>query len=119
MLKRILGYVLRLSYFFLSAYFLPILLTFAFNYSKGIQNNEDGILFIPFAMLLIVITVLSNVLSTIRMFRTNKDNPRGRLLIITALSVIFIVSVLLTLSNWQSFFEYFAYYKGLNLTSKR
>lgn len=115
MWKRILHYIAKAAYLFLSAYCKPIFLLTAFNYGKGIQNNEDGILFIPVGFVLIVVSVLLDVMVVRGELKRHKDSRRDQLFIVTVCIFIFAVSIILTFSAWETFFECLGHYRGLNL----
>lgn len=119
MLKHILYYIVSAAYISSSTYFMPLFFLLAFNYGKGIQNNEDGIIFIPFGFLLIVLSVLIDVLLVRKALKMNRDHRRNKLLIATVLIVIFIVSFILNFSTWETFFECFGHYRGFNLGLQR
>lgn len=118
--------LLRVLYYFagaaiaaISGYLMPLYFLIAFNYSKGIQANEDGFTFIPFGFILIAITVLINVLFVRKAIKMNKGSLYKNLIVIATFVVIVIVTVILTLPTWECFFECLAYFKGLNLAPQR
>lgn len=119
MVKRILYSIISILYVFLSAYFMPAFFLYAFNFGKGIQNNEDGILLIPVGFFLIVLTVLTDVLLVRNAFKMSGDSLRNKLLIVAVLAVILIVAVIVTFSSWTFFFECLGHFKGLNLGTQR
>lgn len=119
MLKRTLYTIFSVIFGFTSTYFLPLFLLVAFNYTKGIQNNEDGILFIPVGFFLIALTLLIDILLARKAFKMNRDDSRKRKWIIAGMIVIVLASVVAAFSAWQSFFECLAHYKGLNLGLQR
>ena len=76
-------------------------------------------MFIPFGFLLIVLAVLVNVLLVRKALKMNSNSRRNKLLIVAVLIAILIVSFLLTFSTWETFFECFSHYRGLNLGLQR
>ncbi len=99
---------------FISTYFLPLYFMLAFNFSKGIQNNSDGIMFIPVGFILIIMSFFINfflIKKSVASIRSNKNkNIFLAVLIIAALAPIII-----NLKYWGNFFECLMFYKGFNL----
>lgn len=119
MLKRIFYYIFCIVHIFISAYLLPIFFIIAFNFSKGIQNNEDGFFMIPIGFVLIVFTLFIDVLLIIKAFKMNKDSVCSKVIIVAVLAVIIAIAVVLTYQTWSEFFRCFAFYKGINLSPQR
>ncbi len=116
MIKRILFYVTSALYLFVSTFLLPEWFIWAFNYSKGIANNQDGIIFIPFGFVMIVLTILIDVLIVKKAIKINKQNALGVTIIIVGLMIIIVVPTVINCSSWKNFFECLEFYKGLNLS---
>lgn len=115
MIKRILFYVTSMLYLFVSTFLLPEWFIWAFNYSKGIANNQDGIIFIPFGFVMIVLTVLIDVLIVKKAIKINRENIFKITLVLVGLIVIIAISTIMNMTLWQNFFECLAYFKTLNL----
>ena len=119
MVKRILTGVGNAVLLFGAVYCLPLFLTVAFNYGKGIQNNEDGILFIPLGFLLVAAAVLAGVMSVRNVWKESRANPNGKWAGIAVLSAILILAVALSCSLWKEFVTCLIHFKGLNLGLQR
>lgn len=119
MIKRILFYITSAVYLLFSSYLMPIFILFAFNYMKGIANNEDGILFIPIGFIFVILTIVFDVLLIRKALKLNNNSKRNRLIVILFVAAILIIAVILNLSEWQLFFECFSHFKGLNLELQR
>ena len=119
MVKRALYYVVSIVCVFFSFYLLPGFLLIAFNYGKGIQNNEDGIMFIPFGFILLGLTILMNILLVRKALKMPRYYRYKQIVVVTVLVCIVIVAVILTASTWELFITCFNHYKGLNLGLQR
>lgn len=115
-MKRVLFFAATAIYSFGFFYCLPIFLTIAFNFGKGIQANEDGIFLIPFALIILFATTLIEVLLVRKSFKLNGFGNLGKTVIILSICLIFVVTVLVVFPLWKSFFEVLAFYKGPNLS---
>lgn len=115
MIKRIFYYIVSSLYVFFSSALMPIFFLIAFNYSKGSQNNEDGITFIPLGFILIIITVFIDVLLVRKALKMNVNSRRNKLFVFAVLIIILTASFMLSFSTWEAFFECLEHYKGLNL----
>lgn len=116
---RVLYYLVSVVIAAISGCLMPIYFLTAFNFFKGMQANEDGFMFIPVGFILIGITVLINALLVRKAIKMNKGSLYKNLIVLVAFVVIVVVTVILTLSTWQCFFECLAYFKGLNLAPQR
>lgn len=119
MIKRLAYYIVSIACVVFSSYLMPGFLLFAFNYGKGIQNNEDGIMFIPVGFILVGLTVFLNVIVVRKVLKMQQDSRHKKLLVVLVLLAIVIVSVIVTETTWALFFECLAHYKGLNLGLQR
>lgn len=119
MIKRFFGCAASMICFFLSSYLLPLFLLIAFNYGKGIQNNEDGIMFIPLGFVLVTAVVIIDVLLIRSAIRSCAKDRKKQFVVAGILLLILAVTVALTFSSWKTFFECLAHYKGLNLSPQR
>ncbi len=117
--KRIAYYVVSIAVVFMSSYCMSVFFLIAFNYGKGIQNNEDGILCIPLGFLLIGLALVIDGLFVRKALKMNRDSRWSKILIIAVLIGIVILSVILTSSTWKMFFDCLGHYKGLNLGLQR
>ncbi len=109
-IKKILKHIIRMLYFFFSSYSLPLFLTIAFNYTKGIANNPDGELLIPFGIIGVLIIIIIDIL-IIRSHLINVDNTKNERIIVLSLSFVsIIIGVLLPVEVWNNFFKCFVFY---------
>ena len=115
MKKRSLNYIVSTAYIFCCTYILPLFFLIAFNFSKGIQANEDGLLFMPLGFLVIFLTLLFDVLFIKKALKMNRDNRRTQLILAAVFVVAFMVPILITFSAWKDFFKCLMHYRGLNL----
>jgi len=115
-MKRILIFAATAIYSFGFFYCLPFFLMLVFNFGKGVQANEDGIFFIPFALIILLVTTLIEILLVRKSFKLNSFGRLGKAVIILSICLIFIVTVVVVFSQWKFFFEVLAFYKGPNLS---
>ena len=104
--------------FTISSFSIPLFLLIAFNFMKGIQTNDDGKMFIPIGIILVVATVAINIFLTAKILKTYKK-PAHIIFFYLALVIIFFITFTLTYSAWYEFFRCLAHYKGFNLESYR
>jgi len=119
MIKRLIFWAVSGAVLFGAAYNMPLFLLIAFNYGKGIQNNEDGILFIPFGFLLAAIAVFLGVMLVRNAWKKNRDDFRGKWAVIGVVAGILVLAVVMSHSTWEAFWTCFAHFKGLNLGLQR
>ena len=115
MLKRLAYYAVSIVYTVFSSYLFPGFLLIAFNYGKGIQNNEDGILCIPLGFVLVGLTVLLEVVLVRKALKMQQASRLEKVLVCVVLIAVLILSAILTAQTWRLFFRCFGHYKGLNL----
>lgn len=114
LIKRISFYVIGAVYLFISTFLLPEWFNCAFNYTKGICLNQDGIVFIPFGFFMIILTILVDVLVIKKAIKINEKSFFRIIIVIIVSLIIIITPTAINLSSWQNFFECFEYFKGLN-----
>ena len=108
-MKKMLYELFRLAAHFFSFCCLPLVLLITFNYTKGIANNEDGILFIPFGIHLLISLIALNVV-LLRKRRAGQNRLFWLILGVTAA-----LALCLTFPMWEDFFRCLAFFKGFNL----
>lgn len=97
-------------YFFVSSFVMPIIFLGAFNYSKGIAGNEDGIFLMPFYWLVLLGILALSVFLIIRLFRTTEVGIKIKIIILALYLLAVIVASAICLSLWEEFFRCFVWY---------
>ena len=111
--KKILKHIITMLYFFFSSFSLPVLLTIAFNYTKGIANNPDGVLLIPFGIIGTLTVIVIDIL-IVRSYLTNVNNTKTKKNIILTLSFVLILTgILLPVDVWNNFFKCLLFYLNI------
>ena len=82
--------IFNVSYGFLFFYFLPTLLLFAFNRSKGdAYNNPDGLIFIIPAWIILILSIICPLY--INFYNIKKLNTKKHLIIVVVIAVIALI----------------------------
>ena len=69
---------------FVSAYILPTLFLVAFNFTKGIMLNEDGIVLIPLGIGLILLTVGLDAMLIWKALKNFRGRKYGRVIVLVS-----------------------------------
>ena len=110
-MRKVFSEILRLAVHFVSLYLLPLVLMISFNYTKGIANNEDGILFIPFGFLFLAGLL---ILNAVLLRKGRKRHCKQKYLFWLGLGAVAALALCLTFSMWEDFFHCFAIFKGIH-----
>ena len=117
-LKKVIKYIVIFIFSFGSSYYFPGFLLWAFNYSKGIQINDDGIMFIPLGFFLCFLILLFYFLIIRKTIKSKTKSRIEKILIVSIIVIIIAVCVFLSLDTYKLFFKCFSFYKGLPNVSR-
>ena len=104
---------------FVSAYILPTLFLVAFNFTKGIMLNEDGIVLIPLGIGLILLTVGLDAMLIWKALKNFRGRKYGRVIVLVSAVLAVLAGTALSGHAWWLFFEALTFFKGMNTGLQR
>ena len=103
-LKKAICYLFSLVYGVLAAYWFPVALLIAFNFTKGIANNPDGEIAIPFGILLGLFLLAGAVIFCICIIRAKLLRNAEKWICLALFALSIMVGTFFVLYVWEEFF---------------
>lgn len=103
--KAALRSLLILVYGYLASYYFSGFLNVAFNFSKGIANNPDGVITVPIGILIVLVILLVNVLLVRYIFKSTGMSKIEKWVNIVLFALATAIGTYLTLYSWNTFFS--------------
>lgn len=105
--KTVLRSLLILVYGTLVACYFPAFLNMAFNFSKGIANNPDGVITAPIGALIVLGILLVDVLLIRHTIKSPGMSKKEKWVNIVLFMLATAIGTYLTLYSWNTFFSCF------------
>lgn len=105
--KFILKNLLFIAYGFFCAYLTPSLLNTAFNFTKGISNNPEGAIFVPFGIIMLVAILAIDILIIIKTIKSKNMTVAEKVITITIFIVAKVIGLTLDKNGWNNFVKCF------------
>lgn len=104
-IKEALCCILSVIYGFIFSYISPVILIFAFNFSKGIADNPDGEVVMPIAWLIFALLILGGFWLLKIDLRVFKKKQISLIFILAAFLIMLLIGVILSYTVWQELFR--------------
>lgn len=105
--KLILKNILFIAYGFFSGYFTPCLLDTAFNFTKGICNNPEGAIFVPFGIVALLAILTIDILIIVKTIKSKNMTTPQKVITVSLFVVAKIVGLMQDQNGWKNFVDCF------------
>lgn len=106
-LKAVLTNLFFTVYSFFSGFFIPILLNITFNFTKGICNNPEGVIFIPFGIVALLAILVIDLLIIVKTVKSKNMTVIEKVITITLFAVAKVTGLALNQNEWKIFVQCF------------
>ena len=103
-LKNVLKTILCVVYGCLSGVYTPVFIAIAFNITKGVGNNPDGIMFIPVGIVILLAILIIDVLIIVKTIKNNKMTRMEKVIIISLFALAKIAGLMVDQNGWRNVF---------------
>ena len=103
-LKIILRTILCVVYGWLSGVCVPAFIAIAFNLTKGVGNNPDGIMFIPLGILLLLAIFIIDILIIVKTVKSNKMTRTEKVITLSLFVLARIAGLMVDQNGWKNLF---------------
>lgn len=101
-IKIILTKLLIAVYGFISGLYTPSILSIAFNYSHGAVNNSDGVMFIPFGIVSLLVVLIIDILLVTRTVKSNNMTKIEKIITISIFFSAKIIGLMGDQNGWKN-----------------
>ena len=101
-LKIILRNILCVVYGWLSGVYVPVFIAIAFNVTKGVGNNPDGIMFIPLGILLLLAIFIIDILIIVKTVKSNKMTRTEKVINLSLFVLARIAGLMVDQNGWRN-----------------
>ncbi len=102
-LKIILKNLLYIVFAFFSAYYIPSILSVAFNFTHGTANNPDGEVFVPIGIIILLTILMIDILLIVKTIKSNNMTKHKKVLTISIFVIVKIIGLMVDQDGWKNF----------------
>lgn len=101
-LKIILKYLLCMIYGVFSGIYTPVIISLAFNFMKGVGNNPEGTMFVPFGIAILLAIIAIDIAIIVKTIKSNNMTRLEKVLAVSLFVIAKFIGLMVDQNGWRN-----------------
>ena len=101
-LKTILKYLLYMAYGVFSGIYTPVIISLTFNFMKGVGNNPEGTMFIPFGIAILLAIMVIDIAIIVKTIKSNNMTRLEKVLAVSLFVIAKFIGLMVDQNGWRN-----------------
>lgn len=101
-LKTILKYFLYMAYGVFSGIYTPVIISLAFNFMKGVGNNPEGTMFIPFGIAILLAIMVIDIAIIVKTIKSNNMTRLEKVFTVSLFVIVKFIGLMVDQNGWRN-----------------
>ena len=101
-LKIILKYLLCVVYGVFYGIYTPVIISFAFNFMKGVGNNPEGTIFVPFGIVILLSVIVIDIAIIVKTIKSDNMTRLEKVLAVSLFVIAKFIGLMVDQDGWRN-----------------